>query len=309
MKRESRLSIVIVTYNRYSDLVDCLDSIMRMNYPPSEIIVVDSSSDDDTWKTKEQYPIRFVSIKEKSMVKARNIGSSLAEGDIIAFVDDDVLVHRKWSQFLIETYSSNKIGGVGGRVIPNGAKEDYHYKVKKVDVGKIFKTGLVIGNYDTLLESPIEVDALIGCNMSFRKGVMKKVGGFDENFEGNCFRDDTDYCIRVRKQGYKLLYQPKALVWHKYKGKTVDPKWAYWYTRNNTYFYFKDIFSQSRLRLVPFFYRMFFPPRDYVLKSGIQIKPKLKTLTLALKGIIDGISVYNKNKANIKSHKQTSQYD
>jgi GT2 family glycosyltransferase len=297
MNGEFRLSIVIVTYNRYKDLVDCLDSIMKMNYPPNEIIVVDSSSDDDTWKTKEQYPIRFVSIKEKSMVKARNIGSSLAEGDIIAFLDDDVLVHRQWSQFLLEAYSSDKIGGVGGRVIPNGEKEDYHYNVKKVDVGKIFKTGLVIGNYDTPLESPVEVDALIGCNMSFRKDVMNKTGGFDENFTGNCFRDDTDYCIQVRKQGYKLIYEPKALVWHKFKGKTVDPKWVYWYSRNNTYFYFKDIFSQSRLRIGLFFYRMLFPPRDYVMKSGIRIKPSLTTLALALKGIMDGIVLYNAKRA------------
>ena len=300
MNMKSKLSIVIATYNRYKDLVDCLDSIIKMNYLPFEIIIVDSSSTDDTRKIKDSYPIRFVSIKEKSRERARNIGSSLAEGDIVAFLDDDVLAHPQWSKHLVETYKHSQIGGVGGRVIPYGAPENFYQKVIKVDVGKIFKTGFVMGNYDTLLESPIEVDSLIGCNMSFRKGVMKKVGGFDENFSGNCFRDDTDYCVRIRKQGYKLLYQPKALVWHKFKGKTANPQWVYWYIRNNTYFYFKHVFAQSRLQLASFFYWMFFPPRDYVLKSGIRVKLNLTTLALALKGILDGINVYRANQRDFR---------
>jgi len=299
MNARPKLSIVIVTYNRYKDLVDCLDSILEMDYPPFETIIVDSCSTDDTKKIEAYYPIRFVSIREKSMVKARNVGGSLAEGDIIAFLDDDVLVHRQWSKHLLKTYKHIQIGGVGGRVIPYNAPENYYQKARKADIGKVFKTGLVMGNYDVPLESPVEVDTLIGCNMSFRKDVMKKVGDFDENFSGNCFRDDTDYCVRVRKQGYKLLYQPKAHVWHKFKGKTANSQWIYWYTRNNTYFYFKDIFAQSRLRLAFFFYRMFFPPRDYALKSGIRVKPKATTIAAALKGILEGIEVYRKTRRDL----------
>ena len=287
-----RLSVVIVTYNRYRDLRECLDTLFNATSRPHEVIVVDSCSTDGTERVKDCYPISFVSIPEKNMVRARNVGSSLAEGDIVAFLDDDVLVHRQWSKHLLKAYKHNQIGGVGGRVIPYSAPENYYQKVRKADIGKVFKTGFVTGNYDVPLESPVEVDSLIGCNMSFRKDVMKKVGNFDENFSGNCFRDDTDYCVRIRKQGYKLLYQPKALVWHKFKGKTVNPQWVYWYTRNNTYFYFKDVFAQSRFQLALFFYRMFFPPRDYVLKSGIRVKLKATTLALALKGILDGINVF-----------------
>ncbi len=292
MVLDSKLSIIIATYNRYKDLLECLASLLKMDYQPFEIIIVDSCSTDETETVGNQYPVSYVSIKEKNRQRARNVGSCLAEGNIVAFLDDDVLVHRKWSKHILEAYEHPQIGGVGGRVIPYGVPESHYQKVRSDDVGKIFKTGFVMGNYDIPLKSPVEVDSLIGCNMSFRKDLMRKVGSFDENFSGNCFRDDTDYCVRTRKYGYKLLYQPKALVWHKFKGKTESPQWVYWYTRNNTYFYFKNIFSQSRLRLALFLYRMFFPPRDYVLKSGIKIKPKLTTFALALKGIIDGIEVY-----------------
>jgi len=295
---DSKLSIVIATYNRYKDLVECLISLFKMDYQPFEIIIVDSRSTDETETVEKNYPVRYISIKEKNRQRARNVGSRLAEGNVVAFLDDDVLVHRKWSKHLLAAYKHPQIGGVGGRVIPYGMPESHYQKVRKDDVGKIFKTGLVTGNYDIPLESPVEVDSLLGCNMSFRKDVMRKVGGFDENFSGNCFRDDTDYCVQTRKHSYKLIYQPKALVWHKFKGKTTSPQWVYWYTRNNTYFYFKDVFSQSRLRFALFFYRMFFPPRDYVLKSGIKVKLKLTTFALALKGIMDGINVYRTTRPN-----------
>jgi len=263
-----------------------------MTSRPLETIVVDSYSTDDTKKVKEQYPIRFVSIREKSMVKARNVGYTLAQGDIVAFLDDDVMVHPQWSEYLLKAYETAQIGGVGGRVIPYDTPRNSYQKVKTTSVGKVFRTGLVVGNYDMPLDSPVTVDSLIGCNMSFRKEVMKKVGSFDENYAGNCFRDDTDYCLRVKKEGYKLLYQPKALVWHKFRGKTVNADWVYWYTRNNTYFYFKNIFGDSRLHFILFIYRMFLPPRDYKLKSGIKVKPELKVLPLALKGMLDGLNVY-----------------
>lgn len=296
MDVESKLSIVIATHNRFGDLVECLNSLIKVSHTPFEIIVVDSCSTDDTAKIKEDFAVRFVSIKEKSRQKARNVGSRLAEGEVVAFLDDDVLVHRQWSKHLLEAYRHSRIGGVGGRVLPYGAPENYFQKVRKADVGKVFESGLVTGNYDIPFESPVEVDSLIGCNMSFRKDAMKRVGDFDENFSGNCFRDDTDYCLRIRKQGYKIFYAPKALVWHKFKGKAVDPRWVYWYTRNNTYFYFKDVFARSRLRLPLFFYRMFFPPRDYVLKSSVKVKLRVTTIPLALKGILDGINVYRTNR-------------
>jgi len=289
-----KLSIVIVTYNRHKDLVECLDSIYEMNNPPFETIVVDSCSDDDTQKVKDLYPVRFKTIDERSMVRARNIGITLAKGDIVAFLDDDVLVHSDWSRYLLETYTTNQIGAVGGRVIPDGSSTSHFQKVRVTDVGKVSQTGLVIGNYDTPLESSVEVDSLIGCNMSFKKDVIEKVGSFDENYTGNCFRDDTDYCLRVKHEGYKLLYQPKALVWHKFKGKVVGSEWVYWYARNHTYFYFKNLFAKSRLKIGFFFYQMFLPPRDYAIKSGVKVKLSPKLVPLMFQGVLDGFSVYRK---------------
>lgn len=295
-----KLSVVIVTYNRYRDLKECLDSVFNLADQPYEVIVVDSCSTDDTDKVKECYPIRFISIPERSMVSARNVGITAAQGDIVAFLDDDVVVDKTWSKYIIKPYQDNNVGGVGGRVITYGKTKKHYVKVKNREVGRVFSNGLVLGNFDTPLTHPVEVDCLFGCNMSFRRDLLLEAGGFDENYKGNCFREETDCCIRIKKLGYTLIYQPKALVWHKFWGKTTNREWGYWYMRNHTYFYLKNVFPQSKAKLPIFLYRTFFPPRDYMLKVGMKVKLEFKTLAFAFKGLLDG------SKAHARAQKRRS---
>jgi len=284
------LSVIIVTYNRCKDLEECLDSLFSMERSPDKVIVVDSCSSDGTPDLVRRYPVGYLAIRERSMVKARNIGLKYTKEDVVAYIDDDVVVCKNWSRFILEPYEDGSVAGVGGRVLPYGAKETFHIPLKHSTIGKVFNNGLVLGNFDTPLQQPIEVDAFIGCNMSFKRELLIKIGGFDENFKGNCFRDDTDACVRLGRLGYKLIYQPKALLWHKFKGKITNHKWVYWYTRNHTYYYLKNFFPQSKGRLVlPFLYRMFSPPQNYVERSGIKVKPSPRVLIYALKGLIDGV--------------------
>ena len=283
------LSVVIATYNRCSNLEDCIQSLLRMNEKPLEIIVVDSSSTDNTSKLAKIYPVRYVSIPEKNRQRARNIGLSQSKGDVVAFIDDDVVVDENWSTNILTSYTHSNIGGVGGRVIPYGAAASHFAKTKKNETGKIYADGLILGNFDVILPTSIEVDHLPGCNMSFRKDPLLQVGGFDENFMGNGFRDDTDVSLRIKRAGYKLVYQPKALVWHKFMGRIVDEKWAYWYVRNSIYFYFKNIFSPVGFYFPHFLLRLFLLPRGYVKKSQLRVTVSLSLILVTVKGIVDGL--------------------
>jgi GT2 family glycosyltransferase len=239
------------------------------------------------------------------MVRARNVGFSEANGDVVAFLDDDVVVHRDWLRHISEPYLNNEVGGVGGRVIPYGKSNRFYVKTSRSEIGKVFDSGFVVGNFDIPLSNLREVDSFIGCNMSFRRDVLQKVGGFDENYIGTSYRDDTDICLRVRKLGYKLIYHPEALVWHKFKGKQVGSEWLYWYVRNQTYFYFKNIFIQSRTSFSRFLRYIFLPPRDYVLKSGVRIKIEPLSVLNALKGLRDGYKTWRRvvNANNCVSNK------
>lgn len=297
-QNNSKLSVVIVTYNRGNDLKESLKAILELNIPPLEIIVVDSNSTDSTPQIVRNYPVRFINIKQKSMVVARNVGWRQSKGDIVAFIDDDAIVSKTWSKYILEPFRDKKVGGVVGRVIPSKDEEEIVIPEKHNKIGKVFSNGLVIGNFDLDKESNIEVDTLIGCNMAFRKGVIIKVGGFDENFKGNCFRDDTDISLRIRKHGYKLIFHPKALVIHKYKGKLVSNNWFYWTVYNHTYFYMKNFKPVNLSKFFTFLIATFHPPADYMKKTKIQIKPDFKSICYIFLGLFDAIFANKVNSDN-----------
>lgn len=280
--------MLIPTYNRCHDLEECIKSLLNMTVRPHEIIVIDDDSTDGTKRLKETYPIRYISIRKRSRQAARNAGFSVAEGEVIAFLDDDVVVCEEWSKHILEPYRDDRVGGVGGRVIPYDKPITYFVKMNKLNVGKVYRDGLVLGNFDAPLSNCIEVDHLPGCDMSFRRSLLIKIGGFDENFKGNCFRDDTDVCMRIKKLGYKLIYQPKAVVRHKFMGRNIDSQWVYWYIRNCMYFYFKNIFPSAQLFFIPFLFRLVFLPQDYIKKSQIHIQPSLMLPLMVIKGFVDG---------------------
>jgi hypothetical protein len=258
------------------------------------VIIVDSDSQDGTEKLEHLFPIRYISIKERNRQQALNLGISIADGEIVAFLDDDVVVDKEWLINITEPYVDAAVGGVGGRVIPYGRKQRSYIQTRQNTVGRVYSNGLVIGNFDLPSDHPIEVDSLIGCNMSFRRDLLMKAGGFDANYKGTSYRDDTDLSIRIRKFGCVLIYCPDALVWHKYRGKLFGADWSYWYVRNNVYFYLKNLFAQDRLKIPIFMCSMFMPPRDYFLKSGVKIKIEPLLMAKAFTGLRDGYTTWRK---------------
>jgi GT2 family glycosyltransferase len=289
-----RVSVVIATYSRYTDLQECLQSVFDLRVPPYEVIVVDSDSQDGTEKLRHSFPIKFMSIRDRNSARARNLGISIADGEVVAFLDDDVVVDKDWVNQITRPYVNDRVGGVGGRVIPYGTHAKSYVETGKNDVGRVFSNGLVIGNFDLPSKYLIKVDSFIGCNMSFRRKLLVKAGGFDENYAGTSYRDDTDLCIRIHRLGYALVYDSKALVWHKYRGKRVSGDWSYWYVRNHVYFYLKNLFAEDRLKFPMFLYSMLMPPRDYVLKSGTKIKVEPKLVLNVFKGLYDGYKIWRR---------------
>ena len=290
---KNKLSVVIVTRNRCEDLEECLNSLLAMNEPPSEIIVVDSNSTDGTPELVKRFPAKYISINEKSMVRARNIGLQHARGNVIAYVDDDVVVSKDWSKYILEPYEDERVGGVVGRVVPYD-NQLLCLPAKHIAIGKVFDDGLVLGNFDVLTRNPIEVDTLIGCNMAFRREALTETCGFDENFRGSCFRDDTDVSLRLRKLGYKLIFHPRAVVRHKYRGKTVNNKWFYWTVYNHTYFYIKNFQPMTIRKIFAYLFATFFPPTDYVKKTRIKIRLNPFSIVYIGLGFISAIYVHKK---------------
>ena len=232
------VSVIIITLNRPDYVYRCLECLFAQEHKPDQIIVVDSSEDDRTRKVVAKYPNVLYLRNEKGyghMTHSRNIGLQHAIGDIIAFLDDDAYAHPEWLTNLLATYTDPSIGGVGGRTLNNQPGEEI-LGVNKI--GQLSSNGAVLGYFAADPGRVIEVDHTIGANMSFRREVLAQLGGFRESYPGiSGLREDTDICLRVKRLGYRILFNPAALVDHigapQGKGSRFDFRYIFCTERNH----------------------------------------------------------------------------
>jgi GT2 family glycosyltransferase len=213
---ETTVSIIIITRNRPFLLRHCLQRVTALAYPYKEIIVVDSSTNDESQLLLSQFPevtrIRLPG-QRNNMPQARNEGITNSTGHIIAFIDDDSMIRPEWLSALLAAYHDEQVGAVGGRVIRRPEPYcDQHSGDPQLSVQP---SGVVIAkDIDLPGKGRIEVDHLIGCNMSFRRRALEQVGGFDVNYTLTNLREETDLCIRVKKAGWRVIYDPSMAVVH-----------------------------------------------------------------------------------------------
>jgi GT2 family glycosyltransferase len=268
MSSAHSVSIIIPTGGRISSLTECIRSIQEWSLE-NEIIVIGDKKDEHTRRVLfDAFPsIRYLESKEPSAVVKRNLGIAHASNDILVFVDDDVVVNGTWMENLTRHFRDESVGGVGGRVeIPGIRRGTSSYKTG------VIEDGFIIGNWNPAAVQPFEVQHLLGCNMSFRKAPVMKVGGFDNFFRACNFREETDLCLRIGLLGYRLIFDPDANLVHKALGrKSQGSRWIYYYIRNTIYIYLK--YQQRRSRSVPRFLRfLLFPPQGYSALSGVKVR-------------------------------------
>jgi GT2 family glycosyltransferase len=233
----ARTSVIVITLNRPDYVRKCLDALRSQEPPPDQIIVVDSSKDDLTKQMTANFPGVLYLRNDKGfgrMTTSRNIALKHSTGEIIAFVDDDAFAHAGWLSGLVAAYTGPEIGAVGGRALNDVPGEE----AQGVDrIGKLTKYGNLESNFAADPGKIRIVDHIIGCNMSFRREVLARLGGFRENFPGiSGVSEDTDMSMRVRKLGYTVLFAPEAVVDHvsapQAVGQRFDTRYAYNGTRN-----------------------------------------------------------------------------
>ena len=194
------VSIVVPTFNGGDIIAKCLDSVLSLDYPQDrfEVIVVDDCSTDTTSEILIRYEEKGVKIIRHEVNRgpavARNTGIKVAKGEIIAFIDDDAEALPDWLHNLIKYYTHNKVGGVGGNSFGYGEKHNMIVKY----------------NYARAKSSPLSKYAQFGTgNVSYRRDVILKAGGFDESLRVG---EDLDLMLKVTRLGYEFLEAPNAMV-------------------------------------------------------------------------------------------------
>ena len=216
----------------------CLECLSRQILRPDETIVVDASADDQTREVVATFAdVVYLRNREGAgrMTTSRNISLHHCHGDVIAFLDDDAFAEPQWLKELLSTYIDTSIGGVGGRASNQVAGEE-SYRVS--ELGRLKSNGELAGYFAGDPGGVIEVDHVMGCNMSFRRSVLARLGGFREDYPGiSGVCEDSDMCIRVRALGYRILFNPKAKVDHigakQAVGQRFDARYAFYGQRNH----------------------------------------------------------------------------
>lgn len=209
------VSIVLPTFNREEQLCRTLEDLLRLDWPDLEIVVVDQTPchkpDTQTFLDEIKNRILYLRREKPGVVAAANLGVRASKGEIVLFVDDDIQVHdSKFIALHVKNYDDPTIGGVAGRVLDARAPKAGTFDPRSADpVWGFFHTG-----WDHA--TPCEVTTAPGANMSFRREVILRVGDFDEHLVGNAFRWESDFCLRVRKTGYRVVFDPLPTVHHFY---------------------------------------------------------------------------------------------
>jgi len=255
-----KVSVIICTYTieRFKDLYEAIQSVMNQTYKPGEIIIAVDHNRELFKRLKSELPssIKVVlNTNTPGLSETRNVGIRAAEGEIVAFIDDDAIAEPNWLENLVKPFSQQPIVGapsphspapspqspvvaVGGRAVPlwlSGSRSSWFPEELDWLIGCTYK-GLPIKTSRVLSSTPSSTPNLErrtsnlelktirnvpGCNMAFRKEVFGKVGYFRSEIGG--LREtprggeEAELCLRIKHKMPEafIFYESKALIHHK----------------------------------------------------------------------------------------------
>ena len=226
------ISIIIVNYNVKKHLELCLKKITEsVLVPEYEIILIDNASDIGIEEFKSD-KINVFSLNENlGFSKAVNFGISHSIGDTILLLNPDTLIKNDTISLLSMYLNTDlNVGVVGCKVLNTDGTYQLSSKRKfpniKVLFSLFFKLNFVLprskffGAYNYTFKSHdelLEVDSISGSCMMFKKDVFQKIDKFDENYF--LYFEDTDFCLRLKDAGYKVVYNPVTSIIH-HKGES-----------------------------------------------------------------------------------------
>jgi O-antigen biosynthesis protein len=211
-------TVAVCTRDRAENLKLCLDSLVRLDYPNLEIIVVDNAPGSDAAErlVNGSYPsVRYVREPRPGLDWARNRAVLEARGEIIAYTDDDVMVDSRWVSTLVERFQDANVVAVTGLTVPYELETEAQVLFER-DGG--FGRGYVRRHW---LGADLAAGRCgAGANMAFRRSLFEEVGYFDPALDAGTATGtggDTKMFFRILKEGHALVYEPGALVRHRHR--------------------------------------------------------------------------------------------
>lgn len=299
------VSIIVLNWNGLEDTIECLESLQKVTYPNYEVIVIDNGSQGNDAQVLREGFSDYIHLiqndKNYGYTGGNNIGIRYAlsnsSPDYLLILNNDVAVAPDFLTEMVNVAEGNdSIGIVGPKVYFHDSPNVIQSAGCRLSMRK--GIGTIIGNkeiddgqYDTVRE----MDHVMGCCLLIKREVVEKIGLFDESYF--CYWDETDYCIRARKAGYKVIYAPKARLWHKKRlraklwskipmGQQATALAYYYWARNNFKFMKKHAAKGQYYTFLLYFFGYRFP---FVTSVCLLFHQSPGQLVAFLRGVRDGL--------------------
>jgi glycosyltransferase involved in cell wall biosynthesis len=219
-----QVSVIICTRNRSNDLKRCLRSLQHQLSPAAEIIIVDNApTDNSTLEVAQQFnQVVYCREPRGGLSIARNTGIRQATSPVIAFTDDDVILHPMWLYHVKKTFQTPEVAAMTGLVIASSLKTESQQLFEKEwsfnggYCDKLYNSAFFA---NSLRQGPRVWEIGAGANMAFRKSALAVTGLFDERLGAGASgcSEDSEIWYRLLAKGFAIQYNPRAVVFHEHR--------------------------------------------------------------------------------------------
>ncbi|HUU64018.1 MAG TPA: glycosyltransferase [Dehalococcoidia bacterium] len=226
------VSIIVCTHSldNFQNLIDAVDSLLNQTHKEIEIIIVVDGNKELYERLVKIYDAQGnvkIMLTEESLgaFGAGNVGVKAAQGDVIAFLDDDAVGERRWIENLVDIYEKSDAISVGGKILPIWLSKKPDYFPEEL--------GWLVGiTHEGFADEKVaEVRNTFGPNMSFRRGVFEEIGLLNEKLGfakgGTTYMQgaEPEFALRMKNElGKGVIYNPDAVVYHKIPPSKTRPR-------------------------------------------------------------------------------------
>lgn len=251
-----KVSIIIVNWNGLHHLKKCLPSLKKINYPNYEIILVDNGSTDESidYIKSKFSEIKVVKNKKNlGFAGGNNSGLRLVLGEYVLLLNNDTLVKKNFlTKLVTKIEQSDDTGIVQSKIL----SMDDNRKLDSVgafftNTGFLYHHGYLQSDAQKFDKTKYLYTAKGAC-MLIRKKLINKIGLFDDQFFA--YFEETDFCHRAWLAGYKVVYAPESIIYHKIGGTSNSMNNAfiqYHSFKNRITSYLKNLGTLELIKIIP----------------------------------------------------------
>ena len=213
--------IILVNYNGYEDTIECVKSLKSVSYSNYKIVIVDNASTNNSLtylKSSLKECIIIESKENLGFAGGNNLGIDYAlnnGSEYVMLLNNDTLVESNFLELMLRKFKENTdIGLVGCKIMYYPKKDVIWYGGGYIDWFKFIAVHHGAKQVDNgQCDKEKEIDFMTGCCMLIKSEIFEKTGNLSDDYF--MYFEDADFCMKVKDTGYKIWYNPKAVIYHK----------------------------------------------------------------------------------------------